>query len=721
MKRIISAGKLFRILILCSFTVFFTGCNSGKDLEGLTDVPVYNEGEVSEDILTIDDIPEETVVLESQLSKDSLNEKIEGARDARFDGVSGPRAFWFPEGHPADRDSLKQFHVLGLINGTFYYSYVTQPEDSDTQIHAVARYNYKNHEAKLLLERKIKADADDTGNMAFHAQLFKRGREYRICVYEDGNLILLDNQGKKLFSFTDDAGGKNMLDTIHKVFDVGGEYYDAEVTDVITDGDYGFYIPVTLIKEDYMQAEDAEQDITMDSYLFSYLYLTVDTGTQMICRDNLNWDNQQRYYRQLAARGGLRDPQEDWEEVLSLYPDRWGDFYLGTLRGEMITNEGYLKQWVDTDKEVFTDSETGVPTTHPDADSVKRLESLSVGETLENVIFVKDSPPAQYDLIGEVKSQLMAAKTVERIYIYSETITETDSEGNEYTTKVMKTASDSVEANWKQKFTLEEGAFINVYAVKAPSIGTDIIKSPVKWDGSFLFGYSVENKCILGIDPERPKEEDTLTFPASEDGSDYDICLLNTVYSGACVMASDLAYNRIYLKSAGNRSRYDYQTAVLNAADLASRYRTGKKDETLLEEMKKVGSQDAAQFDFSEYELLDNPSIYTGENVVVMGTPGAESFLFTSFHNGMQLYQPVDFINSGGAGTPGTVWQISDWPIYQAWPVSENKVAAIGFDRTDTVYESMDIAMARVYTFDVNEIKKSAPIHKVPMETPNEE
>ena len=87
MKRIISAGKLFRILILCSLTVFFTGCNSGKDLEGLTDVPVYNEGEVSEDILTIDDIPEETVVLESQLSKDSLNEKIEGARGIRRTGI----------------------------------------------------------------------------------------------------------------------------------------------------------------------------------------------------------------------------------------------------------------------------------------------------------------------------------------------------------------------------------------------------------------------------------------------------------------------------------------------------------------------------------------------------------------------------------------------------------------------------------------------------------
>lgn len=748
MKRIISSGRLFYVLLLSTFTVFFTGCN-GRNPD-IFEVPLNDESEVGTELETFpiydereivseDMIKKETVYFESQMDQGNLDKKTEEARDSRFDGVSGKPAFWFPEGHSPDKDCLKQFQVLGLINGTFYYYYITRPVDSDTEIHAVVRFNYQNRVGKLLHERKVKAKEKekkqvelgaeegngekeyDTAYTEFYAQLFKQGDGYRICIYDDGNLILIDNQGKKLFSFTGDAGGENMQDIIRSVFDVGGEYYDVEVTDVITDGNYSFYIPVTLIKDDYTQMEDSEDDLTTVPYLFVYTFLTVDHDREMIFQDNSALALQEKKFQELAAAGGLRDAEADWKTATEAYPDKWGYYYLGRQTGGAPQNEGFICQWIDPANPVYSSDESGVPTTHPAKTSAVPIENIEIGKPLKDAVVLKMSPASLSDIHGVAEKGIMVKKTLRRSYKYEVEVTKTGEDGKTYTEKEIKTASDSIDANLRKKITLSAGTFLNDYAIKMPSFGVDMVKGPVERDGSFRYAYTVKNECLL---TDGQGNETRVTFPENNGGDEYDMSLLNSLDGHSYIMASDSANNRVYLnvfdRIYTDKNDTDY-VIMLNSADLASKYRKGEADDKLFDKMEEIGKEEDTYFDFSETEVQDNPSVYTKDQVIVMGKSGAEAFLMTSFRNGMQLYVPSGIGITGEASTPGTVWKISDWPIYQAWPVSGSVVTAIGFDRTDTVYESMDIARARVYTFDINEIKKDAPFHKVPLETAGQE
>lgn len=728
MKRIINARKLSYVIILSILTVFFTGCNGRSGQDDFFEIPVYDASGVKDDvetfpvydendIITGGMIEKETVYFEPQMEREDLEQKTEGAHDARFDGVSGPYAFYFPKDHLVNRNTLKRFQVLGLINGTFYYYYVIQPEDGDTEIHAAARYHYGAGVYMPLYERKVKVKGDDAAYTEFYAQLFKKDDGYRICIYDDGNLTLLNNQGKKLFSFTDEANGKNMRDIIRRVFDVGGEYYDVEITDVITDGNYYFSIPVTVIKEDYTEVEDMEADLTTASYIFTYTYLTVNTEIQMIYQNNLNLEKQKKRFEELAKEGGLRDAEKDWETVISEYPDLWGSYYLGTSRGGTIVNEGYIMQWENPADTAYKKDEQGNPSTHPTADFVKPLSSVKPGDALKEVIFIRKNPASICEMYGEVKNRSAVKTTLKRSYTYMETVTKIGEDGKEYKEDVPRKASDSITANQSNKITLAEGAFLNDYAVKVPSMGVDVVKGPVERDGSFQYGFILDNKCLL----EGNQGGSSIVFPEAEGGGSCHISLLNTIGGHPYAMASDITNNRIYLNVLRNASAVGDGIVALNTADLAAKYRKGEQDEQLFDTIEEVGKREDTRFDFAGTEMHDNPSIYTKDSVVVMGKPAEESFLFTSFQNGMQLYRPSVSAYYGNKSTPGTAWQISDWPIYQAWPISENKVAAIGFDRTDTVYESMDIAMARVYIFDVNEIKKTAPFHKVPLETAGQE
>lgn len=719
MKRIVSTRKASYIIVLCLLTVFFTGCNKGYNPGDFYDVPIYDENEVREDILTDEDMTTAAVILESNLDQEKLDEITDESREERFFGVNGRRAFYFPKNHPVDRDSLQQFHVLGLLDKTFYYSYTTRSEDRGFFIKAVARYNYETRIYKLLYERKVKVQ--NNAYTDFYSQLLTDQGDnlLRICIYEDGNLIMLDNFGKLEFSFTNESGGQNMGDLIRKVFDVGGENYDVEILDVISDGRYGFYIPVTVIKENYM--DDSDSDITTQSYLFVYTYLTVDTGIQMLYRDNLNREKQEEEFRKLATAGGLRVTELDWENVLSKYPDQWGPFYLGTLKGGEVINEGYAMQWITEGERIFTSVE-GLPATHPDAKSVKLLESVRTGERLKDIFIFRRDSMSLCDLMGEVKNQVTTTKKLERKYTYEVYFTGKDENGNDTMEFEERPASDSVNANWWKKVVLKEGAFINEYVVKMQDMGVSMAISPVERDRSYQMAFVVENKCIMETN-KKNDNSDILEFPLDNKETELDIRLLNTIDGCTYVMASDTQEKKIFFKAFGENSGLRQRPVVIYTSDLASKYRKGAGDEKLFDEMKEIGNRDdkATKFDFSGVDVQDNPSVYTEESVIVMGGPKKESFLFTSFQNGMQLYQPGRQQGNKNASTPGTLWRISNWPIYQAWPVSATEVTAIGFDKETAVYESMDIAMARVYSFKIDEIVKDRESVEIPLkEEPQE-
>ena len=150
------------------------------------------------------------------------------------------------------------FQVLGLLEGRFYYYYVTKEINTGQEVHALASYEYETERYKSLYENKVDpgaAGTDTDSQYSFYGHLAadKLGR-LRISLYDGGNLFILDGEGKVVFSRTSEDEGEDFLYLIDSIFGVGGtnpSYFSKDITNVTTNGRYCFYVPITLYKGDY--------------------------------------------------------------------------------------------------------------------------------------------------------------------------------------------------------------------------------------------------------------------------------------------------------------------------------------------------------------------------------------------------------------------------------------------------------------------------------------
>lgn len=174
------------------------------------------------------------------------------------------------------------FQVLGLLEGRFYYYYVTKEINTGQEVHALASYEYETERYKSLYENKVDpgaAGTDTDSQYSFYGHLAadKLGR-LRISLYDGGNLFILDGEGKVVFSRTSEDEGEDFLYLIDSIFGVGGtnpSYFSKDITNVTTNGRYCFYVPITLYKGDYTR----EEEIGEEEYILQYAYSPIGAGT----------------------------------------------------------------------------------------------------------------------------------------------------------------------------------------------------------------------------------------------------------------------------------------------------------------------------------------------------------------------------------------------------------------------------------------------------------
>ena len=188
------------LAILTGLSLFFTGCKNQS-------VNLYMETLVPESA-SPPQRPVETTGTPASLPdvEKEVGEQASVYLEQRFQELTGPRAFFFPENHSLSHTDIKVFQVLGLLEGRFYYYYVTKEINTGQEVHALASYEYETERYKSLYENKVDpgaAGTDTDSQYSFYGHLAadKLGR-LRISLYDGGNLFILDGEGKVVFSRT---------------------------------------------------------------------------------------------------------------------------------------------------------------------------------------------------------------------------------------------------------------------------------------------------------------------------------------------------------------------------------------------------------------------------------------------------------------------------------------------------------------------------------------
>lgn len=715
MKRILSIRLT---LSMCGLSVFFTGCNQDK-VQTYVDLPSYSAVSVA----TAGMATEETRETMAPLDLDeSLRDETEQMALARFEDLTGPRAFYFPENHSDRSEDMRAFEILGLEDDYFYYYYVTKDTKTGNEVRAVAR-NHKNGSGhKVLYERQVKRDKDQRDDVySFYVHMCaSSGGEYRISIYEEGNLSIIDKDGNVKFSRSSGeirfgngtrTGGENLQGLIDRIFQVGGEnpaYFDKDVTSVVSDGRYNFYIPVTLTKEDYTKMEDEDEDVETDTYILYYSYLPVaeDGKSEYLLRYNTNYDNQVKYWKDLAKDSKKkRDPEADWAATKKKYPDKWGSYQVAS--GKNIKNLkilGQLYQWKAKDQRRFERnlvvSFPGLTTTAVKED-IKSVDTLKKGQSLDGYFF-QDGESGYCPLLGALQTGDGAYMNQKATRKYTITVGEGDEAEEE-------TIEESLDVRYAHKQYFAEGTSIERFFVDTNNGEWYMTPGPIT-EGRYFVGSCSGDKCLLNqyiTGEDSAKVLRWIIFSGA--GDDIGVYILNELSQQPYVLGADLEHQRLLI-NAPNGKWITLMTSDLNP----SGYRADEQDKQLTEGMKKQ-AQANKTYDASGADLHGNPDRYDQDNVLILGDSGNLSVLFTSFYNGIQLFEgPINNNSYSDKSSSGKLYRLSEAPMYRAWRTGENQILAVGFERTDVTYEYMDIARARIYTFDLKELKQNADARQIP-------
>lgn len=714
MKRILSRKSL---MCLCCVSVFFTGCNKGSVSTNF-EIPTYEIAAPPESRGRERETREQ---LGAKDSEKRLQEESERLISERFDKVTGEPAFWMPKEHSAEKEDLTFFQVLDLVDGYFYYFYVTRNTETGEEVHAVVKNNYKNKDDHKILHqtaRTGKTDMEDDGTgrerPPFYAQMYKKdgSEQYMISIYDDGDLYVFDSDGEVFFERTSKNGGENMLGLMERIFRVAGDspdYYEINVTNVTTDGRYAFYIPVSLSKEDYREIKDGE-DIKVENYMLFYSYTPIEAKAEFLRQDNIKLRQQTKYWADLAEGATQeRDPQKDWEDTLKAIPYEWGDY---KMYGKNLFNStiemGEFWKWKTADVRKFIKDESGAPSSKHDESYAEMVKELTDKKSLDNYFFI-DPTDGYCSLVGSIETVKTDQKKITRTYSV------TTGEGENATTA---TYPEEVMVDMTRTASFSSGTAIDRFEVVRNLIGFNMAPGNIEDSDEYIIGMYKDNAYVLMSPNKTESTTSGGTFPRilddrTESGlAALDIQLLNQVDGKNWLMASDISNGRIFL----NHSSSNDGPVVLMTSDLNPEgYQSSEKDQALTQKMQDLAVKDGrSKYDFSEVNIYSGADSYGRENVIALG--GGE-FLFTTFYNGMQVYKTEGGGSTDiGQSTSGTITRISDWPLYQAWREDNGNITAVGFDRTDVTFFSMDIAKARVYTFDLQQDQADANQYKIPFE-----
>ncbi len=721
MKRILGIRVA---LCVCGLSVFFTGCNGGK-VNSYMEVPIYDETGVEPPERPTEETRE---TVRSKDVDQIVRSEADKLMEQRFEGLSGKRAFYFPENHSDETSDIKAFQILGLEENYFYYYYVTKDTETGKEVHVVAR-NHKTQENRhdILYEREAEAEKDASAAYSpFYVHMCADAKgEYRISIYENGELSVIDKDGDVKFNRTSgqirfgsgvQTGGGNLLDLIDEIFGVGGEkpsYFDRDVTSVTTDGRYNFFIPVTLTVEDYTKLkidpnQEGDNSLNTETYLLGYSYAPIgESGdSEYLLRYNENYYYQIWYWQQLAVGSeSERDPEADWESAKKVYPDKYGYYKVATGAMYNITELGDLLQWKNQQLRKFVEQKK-VDSTTPlftqiNSEAIEYVADLADGQRLEQYFF-QDQEKGYCPLVGAVRERSRTQIKVQTSRSY--TIVKGEGEN-----RTEESVTESVDVVYAEKAQFQKGSAIERFFVLSNESGLYITPGIVE-DGRYSAAYCLPGMCLLMrydkssaiVNPLRE-----IMFPGA--GADMGVYVLNSLGWQPYVLGADLEHKRLLINTPSQR------WVTLMESDLnPSGYKKSEEDEKLFTGMQQQARKSGG-YDASKADIYGNPDRYGSENVLILEEGSQVKILFSTIFNGIQLFEGS---TEGGVrmnqSSSGTIYHLSDYPIYQAWRSGDSRITAVGFDRTDADYRDMDIARARIYEFDINTLMEGAASRQIP-------
>ncbi|MFQ7875660.1 hypothetical protein [Enterocloster sp.] len=722
------------LAILTGLSLFFTGCKNQS-------VNLYMETLVPESA-SPPQRPVETTGTPASLPdvEKEVGEQASVYLEQRFQELTGPRAFFFPENHSLSHTDIKVFQVLGLLEGRFYYYYVTKEINSGQEVHALASYEYETERYKSLYENKVDpgaAGTDTDSQYSFYGHLAadKLGR-LRISLYDGGNLFILDGEGKAVFSRTSEDEGEDFLYLIDSIFGVGGtnpSYFSKDITNVTTNGRYCFYVPITLYKGDYTK----EEEIGEEEYILQYTYSPIGAGTfpntEYLLQEDLNWNQRVLEWKAVADSGNSeRDPEEDWKDALKKYPEKWGPYYVSTGYDWAPTFLYRLMEWKNQKFRNFVEGKKGISTAdskenegYAELFAIPAEESiftdvweLKTGQNLMKFFFL--SPGEGYcPLVGKVGQRSDILKTETRTY----TITKTNSKGESEEIEI----EDEIQAVIRRKALFAEGAAVEQFYVLDNKAGIGVTAGPVWRSGNYSMGINI-GPILLCIDYFKDQTaNEAVFFPAITEWErmqmeekyegNLSFCILGGRAGDSYPMAHNLEKDIISIYAE------DGKYITIKTDDLnASGYGQTSADQELLSEVEKrkeyreeKGFNKNSTYKIDKENAYTNPDRYGRDNILVIKDGDSKNLLFTSFYNGM-LYFETERYSMSTELSSGKGYHLSEWTLYQAWQTGEDEITCIGFQRTDAVYYYMDMAMARVYKLSLKEFKEQAASYQIPVE-----
>jgi hypothetical protein len=654
------------LAILTGLSLFFTGCKNQS-------VNLYMETLVPESA-SPPQRPVETTGTPASLPdvEKEVGEQASVYLEQRFQELTGPRAFFFPENHSLSHTDIKVFQVLGRL---------------------------------------------------------------RISLYDGGNLFILDGEGKVVFSRTSEDEGEDFLYLIDSIFGVGGtnpSYFSKDITNVTTNGRYCFYVPITLYKGDYTR----EEEIGEEEYILQYAYSPIGAGTfpntEYLLQADLNWNQRVLEWKAIADSGNSeRDPEEDWKDALKKYPVKWGPYYVSTGYDWAPAFLYRLMEWKNQKFRNFVEGKKGISTADskenegyaelfaiPDEESIfTDVWELKTGQNLMKFFFL--SPGEGYcPLVGKVGQRSDILKTETRTY----TITKTNSKGESEEIEI----EDEIQAVIRRKALFAEGAAVEQFYVLDNKAGIGVTAGPVWRSGNYSMGINI-GPILLCIDYFKDQTaNEAVFFPAvtqweMQMGEQYEgnlsFCILGGRAGDSYPMAHNLEKEIISIY-AGDGKYITIKTDDLNA----SGYGQTSADQELLSEVEKrkeyreeKGFNKNSTYKIDKENAYTNPDRYGRDNILVIKNGDSKNLLFTSFYNGMLYFETERYSMSTELST-GKGYHLSEWTLYQAWQTGEDEITCIGFQRTDAVYYYMDMAMARVYKLSLKEFKEQAAGYQIPVE-----
>lgn len=720
MKRILKAG-----ILGTAVSMFFTGCGSSSLTSGQSGGYKQAAQEVIQTQENREQWGEAGLKEGETLQQKEAPDYYEENEENKFENLSGTAAFRIKETHSQETNDLESFEVSTLLeDGTFLYSYTTrvgvrdetERKDNRKKVHCAAAYNYKTQNFKVIHEEIF----TEKENESFYMQVCGNDGTGDIFVYDNG------------YGWLYDCSGKLKLHTDIETF-VWKHFkgHSITVTEAFTDGSNRIYVNLVIEINEIEDVQDNSEDISEDNAdkKAEELEKKMSENTQEVVlvydileysssidQENLKFDEQVKNWKNMysGAVGEIPSAEEDWKKAVTAVPAEWGPAFLWGLSRTPVY------QWNNKDSEEFGHQDNGVSDFIPVADSYKAFTGLKNNMVLqdENLFVLHDNK--YYKIYGTVLNDL--------------------GEGD-YNKSRFKRTIEKVETTTNEDGTTEE-THISVEQELEKGRNRDAFPK-----NSYLEGYSIQNNCnsvltviddtVFAILEKKEVVKNTLLC-LEKSGTSNEICEFATETMVDVVKENETLYLIASLKDGtavwklkdsdngkvlgandcvitNDQLRNVIKEVAYRQSDVDNKYHTAYGDMTKDKSGVSVDANAGMLLNGSnllhvnlktpQTELLKkiekNEKIMTSEIKNVAGS----NDLSKVQGNGYLLATLTDGLIYFDIGTKRAIClDAGTW--YSIWKMGDTFVA-VGFESSDTNFDSLDIAHARAKELNVDNLYKT--------------